>query len=308
VKASVADRAEYYALRGGMAVLAALPWSSAVSAGARVARLGYRPLGIRARVVEDQIAAAFPEWDRARVRRVARGAYDNLGRVSVEAALLPSLGSAGVRRLFDDESQYSVLERAHAFGRGVILVTGHFGNWELGAAYLAARGLPMDAIARRMANPLFDRYLTTSRRRVGVTVLADSEAVRRVPRSLRDGHVVAFVADQGVKGMASTFVPFFGRPAKTPRGPAVFALRLGVPVVFGTAVRLPSGRYRAVLEPVEIVDTGDRERDVDTVVAGYTAALERWVRQYPEQYFWQHRRWRRQPAAVTEHAVDGTVA
>lgn len=306
MKPSLADRAEYYALRGGMAVLAAMPWPNAVSAGARVARLGYRPLGIRARVVEDQIAAAFPEWNRARVQRVARAAYDNLGRVSVEAALLPSLGNAGVRALFDEESQWSELARLHAAGRGVILVTGHFGNWELGAAYIAARGVPVDAIARRMTNPLFDRYLTASRGRAGVTVLADSEAVRRVPRSLREGHVVGFVADQGLKGMASTFVPFFGRPAKTPRGPAVFALRLGVPVVFGTAVRLPSGRYRAVVEPIEIVDTGDRERDVDSVVAAYTAVLERWVREYPEQYFWHHRRWRRQPVPATAHAANSS--
>jgi KDO2-lipid IV(A) lauroyltransferase len=297
VTASAADRAEYYALRGGVAALGALPWSRAVAAGARIARLGRWPLGVRRRVVEAQIAAAFPDWDRRRVLDVARGAYDNLGRVTVETALLPSLGPDRVRALFEDESQWGALARAHAAGRGVILVTGHFGNWELGAAYIAARGVPVDAIARRMANPLFDRYLTASRRRAGVTVLADHEAVRRVPRSLRDGHVVAFVADQGLKGMASTFVPFFGRPAKTPRGPAVFALRLGIPVIFGTAVRLPSGRYRAIVEPIEVVGTGDRERDVDTMVARYTAVLERWVRKYPEQYFWHHRRWRRQPPA-----------
>ncbi len=295
--ASATDRAEYYALRGGVAALGALPWSRAVAAGARIARLGHWPLGVRRRVVEAQIAAAFPDWDHRRVVQVARGAYDNLGRVTVEAALLPSLGPDRVRALFEDESQWGALARAHAAGRGVILVTGHFGNWELGAAYIAAHGVPVDAIARRMANPLFDRYLTASRRRAGVTVLADHEAVRRVPRSLRDGHVVAFVADQGLKGMASTFVPFFGRPAKTPRGPAVFALRLGIPVIFGTAVRLPSGRYRAIVEPIDVVDTGDRERDVDTMVARYTAVLERWVRKYPEQYFWHHRRWRRQPPA-----------
>ena len=126
-------------------------------------------------------------------------------------------------------------------------------------------------------------------------MLTDAEAVRQVPRSLRDGRVVAFVADQGVKGMASTFVPFFGRPAKTPRGPAVFALRRDAPIVFGTVVRLPSGRYRAILEPIEVADTGDRERDTDAVVARYTAVLERLVREYPDQYFWHHRRWRRQP-------------
>ena len=105
---------------------------------------------------------------------------------------------------------------------------------------------------------------------------------------MREGRGVAFLADQGVLGLASTFVPFFGRPAKTPRGPAVFALRLDVPVVFGVALRQPSGKYRLVFEPVKVENTGDRDRDVDAIVAGYTATLERWVRRYPEQYFWHH--------------------
>jgi KDO2-lipid IV(A) lauroyltransferase len=146
-----------------------------------------------------------------------------------------------------------------------------------------------------MKNPLFDRYLTETRSQIGMVVVHDADAVRRTPRSLRENRAVAFLSDQGVLGLASTFVPFFGRPAKTPRGPAVFALRLQVPVVFGAAVRQPSGKYRLVFEPIEVHDTGDRDADVDAIVARYTAALERWVRRYPEQYFWHHRRWRRQP-------------
>ena len=103
------------------------------------------------------------------------------------------------------------------------MVTGHFGNWELAGAYVAARGIPLDAIVRGMANPLFDAYINHTREEMGMTIVHDSEAVRRTPRSLRAGRAVAFVADQGVLGLASTFVPFFGRPAKTPRGAAVFA-------------------------------------------------------------------------------------
>jgi KDO2-lipid IV(A) lauroyltransferase len=153
----------------------------------------------------------------------------------------------------------------------------------------------MDAVARRMGNPLFERYLTESRARLGVTVVPDSDAVRRVPRVLREGRTVGFLFDQGVKGLASTFVPFFGRPAKTPRGPAVFAIRYGAPVIFAAPIRQPSGRYLLHLEPVPVEETGDRERDVDLLMARCTEALERCVRRAPEQYFWHHRRWRRQP-------------
>jgi len=295
VPISFAHKAEYTALRAVVGTLAALDWQTAGNIGARIGALGYRPLGIRRRVVERQIAAAFPGLDDVDVRRLALAAYEHLGRSSIEAAILPRLGRNAVLDLFEGADRYDVVEEARSKGRGLIFVTGHLGNWELAGAYVAARGIPVDAIARRMKNPLFDRYLTETRSQIGMHVVHDSEAVRRTPRSLREGRGVAFLADQGVLGLASTFVPFFGRPAKTPRGPAVFALRLGVPVVFGVALRQPSGKYRMVFEPIAVEDTGDRDRDVDAIVGRYTATLERWVRRYPEQYFWHHRRWRRQP-------------
>jgi KDO2-lipid IV(A) lauroyltransferase len=102
-------------------------------------------------------------------------------------------------------------------------------------------------------------------------------------------------------GLASTFVPFFGRPAKTPRGPAVFALRFDSPVLFMTGVRQPSGKYAFIVKPVEVALTGDREVDVDAIVLRYTQMLEDMIREYPEQYFWQHRRWRRQPPDTPPH-------
>lgn len=295
VPISFAHRVEYAALRAVVGTLAKLDWRRAGNIGARIGALGYQPLGIRRRVVERQIAAAFPGLSERGVRRIARASYEHLGRSSIEAAILPSLGKDAVLDLFEGADHYDVVEAAMRRGRGLIFVTGHLGNWELAGAYVAARGVPLDAIARRMKNPLFDRYLTETRSRIGMHVVHDAEAVRRTPRALREGRAVAFLADQGVLGLASTFVPFFGRPAKTPRGPAVFALRLDVPVVFGVAVRQPSGKYRLVFEPVAVEDTGDRDRDVDATVARYTATLERWVRRYPDQYFWHHRRWRRQP-------------
>lgn len=292
--ASASDVLEYAALRTGLGAAGWIPLNAASAIAARVGGLGYWPLRVRRGVVESQLTAAFPDWDRRTVRRVARKAYEHLGRTVVEAALLPTLSHERVRALFDGEGDWHVLTDALARGRGAIVVTGHIGNWELAGAYIAARGVPVTGVVRRMTNPLFDRYLNATRERAGLAVIAD-DPVRRVPRALRSGHVVALVADQGVKGMASTYVPFFGRLAKTPRGPGVFALRLGVPLVVGTAIRLPSGKYRALVEPVDVTDTGDRERDVDAVVTRYTAVLERWVRQYPEQYFWHHWRWKRRP-------------
>jgi KDO2-lipid IV(A) lauroyltransferase len=288
-------RAEYGALRGLVRALGAVPWDRAGRIGAGVGAMGYRPLGVRRRVVERQIAAAFPELLPEQVTELARRSYRHLGRSAIETALLPGLGQAGVLRLVSEVENWDLVERAHAGGRGIVIVAGHLGNWELAAAYIAARGVPFDVIVRKMGNPLFDRYLNQTREQLGVNVVYDAQAVRHTPRALREGRAVGFVADQGVRGLASTFVPFFGRPAKTPRGAAVFALRFAAPVIFVTALRKPDGSYLVGFEEIPVVDSGNRERDVDAVVLRFTQVLEKWVRRSPEQYFWQHRRWRRQP-------------
>lgn len=293
-------RVEYVALRGVIGLLGLLPWRAATTVGEWLGRLGLA-LGIRKGVVERQIAAAFPDYTPERVREIARASYESLGRTTVEAALLPRLGKAGVLELFAEVRGWEHVEAARAAGRGVIVVTGHLGNWEIGGSYLAARGVPIDGIARGMANPIFDGFLTRTRQRLGMRVVHDSDAVRRTPRTLRENGAVAFVSDQGALGLASSYVPFFGRPAKTPRGPAVFALRLRVPMVFGVAVRRPDGRFTLHLEPIALIDTGDRERDVEAMVESYTRVLEDFVRLHPEQYFWQHRRWKWQPEGTPAH-------
>jgi len=291
-------------MRATLKALGALSWDRAAAIGENLGQLGYRPLGIRKRVVERQIAAAFPELSAAAVKELARQSYRHLGRSSIETALLASIGKAGLVDLVETLEGWEIVERELARGKGLIFVSGHMGNWELGGAYIAARGVPLDAIVRGMANPLFDAWLNEGREELGITVVHDSEAVRRTPRSLRAGRAVGFIADQGVLGLASTFVPFFGRPAKTPRGAAVFALRFEVPVIFVVALRKPNGRFRIVFERVEIAGTGDRDRDVDAIVAKYTQLLEKWVRVAPEQYFWQHRRWKRQPPDTPRELRD----
>jgi len=152
-----------------------------------------------------------------------------------------------------------------------------------------------------MQNPLFDRYLRGTRASLNVEVIHDAVAVRRVPRALGEEKMIAFLCDQDGIGLASTFVPFFGRPARTPRGPGVFALRLGVPVLFACCVRKADGTYKIAFENVPVVNTGHREHDVDEIVAGFTRQLEAAVRETPGQYFWHHRRWKRQPPETPAH-------
>ena len=292
---TLAHRLEYGALRAFSGALSLLGVRAAAGAAGAVTELGFWPLGIRRGVTLRQIAAAFPEWSAQRVEEVARESYRNLGRVAIEATLLSRGSAQDVLALFAPSPTWHIVEERLAKGRGVILVAGHLGNWELSGAYVAARGVPVYPIARGMSNPLSDAYFRRTRERLGMHILHDQEAVRRVPRVLRDGHAVGFLSDQATVGLASTFVPFFRRPAKTPRGAGVFALRGDYPVILIQAVRQPGGLYEFVAEEIPVAHSGDREHDVDDVMRRFSEALERMVRKYPGQYFWQHRRWKHQP-------------
>jgi KDO2-lipid IV(A) lauroyltransferase len=296
VTPTLLHRIEYAALRGMTGALATLGVRTGGRVAGAIATLGYSPLGIRRGVVERQIAAAFPELNGSAVARIARESYRNLGRVAIEATLLARGSPQDVLDLFHPSPSWSVAEHALSRGRGLIFVAGHLGNWELSGAYVAARGVPVHAIARGMANPLSDAFFRRTRERLGMHIMHDRDAVRRVPRVLRDGHAVGIISDQATVGLASTFVPFFGRPAKTPRGAAVFALRGGVPIVLIQAVRQDDGLYEFVAEEIAVTHTADRERDIDDIIVRFSQALERMVRRYPGQYFWQHRRWKHQPS------------
>jgi KDO2-lipid IV(A) lauroyltransferase len=294
-------------MRALIAGLSKLDWDTACSIGEQLGELGFRPLGIRRHVVETQIAAAFPDRDREWVEQTARASYRHLGRNAVEAALISDRGTSGVLDLVESVDGWEHIEAAVHGGKAAIGVAAHHGNWELLGGFLAAKGLAPEVVVRGMGNQKFEEYLNENRRKLGLTVVSDKAAVRHMTKSLREGKFFCLLADQGVLGLASSFVPFFGRPAKTPRGFAVFGLRFDVSVCFMDMLRLPNGKFRAVFEPIEIDRTGDKEKDIDAMVERYSQVLEKWVRQYPGQYFWQHRRWRRQPAGTPVELRDPTL-
>ena len=192
-------------------------------------------------------------------------------------------------------------------GRGALLVTGHLGNWELGGSYFAARGVPVDAIARHMSNRVFERYLTRVRERFGVTVVFDEQAVRQTPRS--SARRIAMSASCRPGRARSRVDASCRSSADSPRLRAVRrCLRSAceVPVrVRRRRARSHRGSIRLIVEPIAYVDTGDREADTIALVARYTARLEYWVRQYPGQYFWQHRRWKYQPDRTRRRCRKG---
>lgn len=242
--------------------------------------------------MEENLARAFPDRDEGWRRRVARESYRHLGREAVTMLRMAGLDPDELVRRTETEGLDDV-RAALEGGRGAVIVTGHFGNWEIGGAAVAARGVDLSVVALRQANPLFDRELVRTRQNLGMRVVYRGDAPREVLRALREGRPVALLGDQNPI-RAGIPVDFFGRPAHTARGPAVLALRSDAPLFLGVAVALDgeAARYRIEFEEVEAERRGDLDADVRRLVQAYTHRLEQWVRRHPEQYFWHHRRWK----------------
>ena len=287
-------RLEYLGFRALVGTARVLPEAAALGLGERLGSLAAAALPSRRRVVDANLALAFPERSPAWRAEVARASWRHLGRESVATF---RLGAASRADAMARTEVYGMeaLREAVASGRGAILVGGHIGNWEAGGAALAARGVAVEGVAFRQGNPLFEEDLVRNRARLGIQVVYRVDAPRAAVRAVREGRVPALVADQDARG-SGIFVDFMGVPASTARGPAVFALRTGARLFLGSALARPGvPGWDLHLDPVDVEPTGDLEADVRRLTEAHTRALERWVREVPEQYFWQHKRWRTRP-------------
>lgn len=289
-----AHRLEYALVRSLEEAVSRLPERAANAFGATLGRT-IHGLGIRRDVVIGNLRTAFPDKDRKWIDEIARRSYEHLGREASTMLRLSRLDRSAVLERTTTLG-WDAVQDSLALGKGLILVTGHYGNWEMAAATIAARGLPISAIARRQGNRLVDKRLRETRQSLGVETVYQGQAPTRVPRILRANGVVGIVGDQDAR-RAGVFVPFFGRPASTHRGPALFAMRLGAPVFTCVARRLPgaASHYEVALERVEYERTDNLDNDVVSLTANLARRLEKVIRQDPAQYFWFHRRWKSKP-------------
>ncbi len=271
-----------------VSALSSLPRSALGAFGRGLGRFVYA-LGIRRKVTLDNLAHAFPELPEGERRRIAKGAYANMAWGVVESITTSRLSRAELDRLLVVENE-ELLERARAEGKGVLLVTAHFGSWELLGCALAGR-VPIAAVVKPLKGALNER-IVLSRIDSGVTLIPGRGALGGTMKALARGEVVMNLIDQVIDASHGVFVPFFGRLASTNPGVSVIAARTKAPVMLGMAVR-DGVRVRLHLEgPIPWVDTGNREEDVRRHTAELTAAIERWIRKYPDQWLWLHRRWK----------------
>jgi KDO2-lipid IV(A) lauroyltransferase len=271
-----------------------LAWPQAVRAGAALGAIA-GGLGIRRGVARANLALAFPEWSREERERILALHYREMGRIAAEYGRLAALARAPENEVVTGGEGIDAV-RALA-GRGVLMVSGHIGNFELGAAWLA-RYNPVDFLVRPLSNKTVDARIERLRRAAGVGVISTHGGVKQVFKALRAGHWIAVAADQDA-GRHGVFVPFFGRLASTAEGAARIGLQTGAPLFLGSMRRQPDGRHRLDCDPPRVPEGRSDEARVTELTAWHTALLERRVRETPEHYFWLHRRWKTRPPAGT---------
>ncbi|HYM81041.1 MAG TPA: lysophospholipid acyltransferase family protein [Candidatus Limnocylindria bacterium] len=286
---------EALGVQGLAATVRALPWRTSLGVGEWLGRRA-RSLGVRRRIAEENIARAFPERAPVERDRILRAHYAELGRVVCEYPRLPELARSPLGRYVAELRGRKHLEAVR--GQGAVLLTGHFGNFELLGAFLGHIHAT-DFVVKPLTNPYVERTIGDLRAAARIGQIPVGSAMRRAFQALRAGRWVALLADQDAR-KHGVFVPFFGQPTSTPVGPARLALRAGVPILPGFIERRPDGRHAIeVLPPMELpeVDDPDPER---TLTARHAALLEGRIRRYPEMWFWLHRRWKTRPPAISE--------
>jgi len=244
------------------------------------------------------------ELSEAERRRIAGSSFANLTGSLIELFSLSWRGPAGVMKLIGPDEDISTLEKPIAEGRGVLLFSAHFNNWELMGAYFAARGLPVKAIGRRLNDRRLDAMITRWRSRMGVETIYQEAGARPPLRHLREGGLLALLADQDVPRLAGEFVEFFGREAYTMTGPAALAVTAKAVSVGAFLVR-KGDRHRLICtEAIEPPASGSKKERVLELTRRYTAEIERFVRAHPEQWAWMHRRWRSKKVDVKAGAGE----
>ncbi len=299
-------RLEYVTALLVMAIVRLMPWPVARAMGRLLGRLVYAVDGRHRRVTLDNLGRAFP-WRSERDRKaIARRAFAHFGRVLFDLFKFTALSPEQMLARSEFEGDDRV-RQAQAQGKGYLLLTGHFGFWEMHGLVHAARLGPIGVLARPLDNPYLNALLERVRQRTGNSVIYRRGAIRRVMRLLQANQGVALLIDQHVHTDA-VLVDFFDRPAATTVALGMLALRTGAPVIPVFDVPLPHGRYRMIYEHPVDPPSDDSIEEIRAFTQRCTDVLEMYVRRYPELWLWMHRRWREaRVASVVVPETDAEV-
>ena len=232
--------------------------------------------------------------DERRVKAIAKQCFENLGKTVVEFMQFPRLDGSQIQRYVTFEGTEHV-ERALSHGKGAIILTGHFGNWELLAASISATVAPLTPIVRALRSTRLNALVTSYREKAGYTTIDRDTGVRHALRCLKRNELLGIVADVDTT-VSGVFVDFLGRHAYTPYSPVAIALKTGAAILPSFIIRQPDGSHHAIIEPPLVLKrTEAKEKELVINTQRFTKIIESYVRRYPAQWIWMHRRWKTQP-------------
>lgn len=297
--AGLRRRAEYWAAKGALDFLGALPRGVARPACAMLAALCFWFWPRLRRIGLWNLQLAYPQWNERQRRRTVWSSFQNLGRMLADFAYFPRLNRANIERLivYDGFEHY---ENARRRGKGVLFLTAHFGAWELGSFAHGVYGHPVNFVARKLDNPRVDALITRYRCMSGAKPIDKAEFARGALRALKQNEAVGILMDQNMMPSEGIFVDFFDRPASTAVSPARIAQKTGAAIVLGLVIWDEKlGKHRLTFEPVEWITRPDPAEEAALNTANFASVLERRIREHPDQWLWMHRRWKTRPHGET---------
>ncbi len=284
---------QYLTLRVGAGVVSLLGVRLSLWLAAGVGSLLFRLDRKHRRRALNHVQLAYPAWSEAKRVAVAKRSFEFFTQLAIEVLFLPKRIHQGN---FEQHLVRKNLEPGLAmlFAReSMVMVSGHFGNWEALGYLLSVEGHAIQAVARPLDNPLINEWLLGQRRHRGMGVIEKWDSANvKIVEALENNQAVGFIADQN-GGERGLFVPYFGRLASTKKSVALLAVNLNVPILCGGARRIESGGLRYEIELAEVIrpqDWADKQDPIYYVTARYVRAIENMVRGRPEQYLWMHRR------------------
>ena len=286
---------QYLLLKAFSLLVNLLPEGFALWCGKDLGSIFYYLDWDRRKVALENLHVAFgAEKTKKELVAIARRTFENLGMMAVEFFRIPRMDVESFKKRVKIEGLEEALKLFEK-GKGILLVLSHFGNWEMMGIMSKLIGNPIMVLAKPMKkNKRIDRFITDIRSAAGLEVVSSIKASRTVIKALSRNRVVGILIDQRAKRSEGIWADFFGKKAPTTPGLAVLAMKTGAPVVPVFMVRDGLGKHRLIIqEPLELVYTGDIKKDVEANTQMFNRTLESMIRQYPDQWFWVHRRWER---------------
>jgi KDO2-lipid IV(A) lauroyltransferase len=285
----------YLLVVGFIGLLRLLPRRATIALMRTLGRLGFLVAGgPRRRTIAHLSMVYGGEKSPAEIKILARRVFIHFATAAADLIRMPVILKQDINRLVT-ATGLEHLDRAFATGKGLLMITCHFGNWEILGAWLAKNGYRMSVVGTTLFDPRLDKILVETRDRAGYTNIARGKGTREIIRTLKKGEAVGMLIDQDTKA-DGVFVNFFGRPAHTPTGPAVLARRLDLPIIPIFSYLQDDLTYRIeCLPPLTLVKSDDEAHDIQVNTQKCSDAYEAMIRRFPEQWVWMHKRWKTQP-------------